>query len=81
MTALEPARLPPVPPLLPPEVWGAIARETLAAEGGGARAWVRLSLINRSWRAGLAGQSQTSAFCPQDPSPLTSFLGVPHAIY
>ncbi len=42
-------------PMLPPDVMGCIARATLAAEGGDVRAWVRLSLVCRTWREGLQG--------------------------
>ena len=49
---------------LPADIWGAIARATLRAEGGTAHAWERLSRVNSTWRAGLKGMSQ-SARCTQ----------------
>lgn len=48
---LEPA------PELPPDVWGAVARAALAAEGHALAAWARLSLVSRAWRDGLTGES------------------------
>ncbi len=43
-----------VPELLP-DMWGAVARAALAAEGHSPRAWGRLSLVSRAWRDGLRG--------------------------
>ena len=40
---------------LPRDVWGAIARAALRLEGDDVRAWARLSLVNRAWRAGIQG--------------------------
>ena len=42
-------------PRLPAELWGAIARATLRAEGDDVRAWERLCRVSWSWRAGLQG--------------------------
>ncbi len=40
---------------LPAELWGAVARATLRAEGYSVHAWERLSRVSRAWRAGLTG--------------------------
>ena len=42
-------------PELPPDIWGVIARIMLRAEDNDVRAWARLILVSRSWRAGLRG--------------------------
>ena len=42
-------------PYLPPEVWGAVARATLVAEGRGIEARGRLGRVCAAWEAGLAG--------------------------
>ena len=49
-------------PELPLEVWGIIARATLAAEDYNLPAWARLSLVSRAWRDCLAG-AQTIPSC------------------
>ena len=46
-------------PMLPPELWEVVARATLRAEGEGVRSRERLSLVNRAWRAGLAGDRRS----------------------
>jgi len=40
---------------LPADLWGLIARATLRFEGDDIQSWERLSLVNRTWRAGLSG--------------------------
>ncbi len=47
-------------PLLPPEIWGLVARATLRAEGEAVRSRERLSLVNRAWHAGLAGDRRSN---------------------
>lgn len=47
-------------PLLPPEMWGLVARATLRAEDEDVRSLERLSLVNRAWRAGLAGDRDSN---------------------
>ena len=42
-------------PALPADVWGAVARATLHAEGDTLRAWERLGRVNSIWRASLKG--------------------------
>ena len=51
--ALDAAEL----PALLPELWGAIARATVAAEGGTFESLARLSLVGVAWRDGLKGES------------------------
>ncbi len=40
---------------LPADMWGAIARAALRAEGDDVRVWERLCRVNSTWRAGLTG--------------------------
>ena len=40
---------------VPADVWGAVARATLRAEGDSVHAWERLCRVSRAWRAGLTG--------------------------
>jgi len=47
-------------PALPADVWAAIARATLRAEGDHAHAWERLRRVNSTWRAALEGGSAFS---------------------
>ena len=49
-------------PALPADVWGCISRAALAAEGSTMRSSVRLSLVCRTWRDGLRGETQQR--CP-----------------
>ncbi len=48
-------------PTLPPDVMARIMRAALAADGDDVRAWVRLSLVSRTWRDGLRGASSRAA--------------------
>ena len=54
-------------PMLPPDVMGCIARAKLAAEGGDVQAWVRLSLVNRTWRDSLRGASSSATLLASSP--------------
>ena len=49
------ARIQPVQSELPADVWGAIARATLRAEGNSVHAWERLCRVCRTWRVALTG--------------------------
>ncbi len=40
---------------LPPDVSRTLARAALAAEGDSLAAWLRLSMVSRTWRKALAG--------------------------
>jgi hypothetical protein len=63
-------------PPLSPDVWGAIARATLAAEGDDARTWATLRLVGPAWRDGLKGalilKSNAVAAVPSLCQPLSS---------
>jgi len=50
----------PALPALPAEVLGCIAHAALAAEDNDVRAWVRLSLVCRTWRDSLRGAQRKS---------------------
>ncbi len=43
------------PSALPADMWGAIARAALHAEGDDVHVWERLCRVNSTWRAGLTG--------------------------
>ena len=47
-------------PELSPDLWGAIALATLAAEYDTVEAWARLSLVSRAWQSGLKGSPETA---------------------
>ena len=44
--------------VLPPEIWAAIIRLALRAEGRSLAAWERLSRVSSTWRAVLKGMSE-----------------------
>lgn len=43
------------PDSLPPDVWAAVAKAALAAEGDSLAIWLRLGMVSRSWRDILSG--------------------------
>jgi len=53
-----------VPATLVPELWSLIARRALAADGDSVQAWLRLSLVSRTFRSALAGE-RTSSMLPE----------------
>ena len=57
----------PVPPPLLPELWGAIARAAVEAEGGTLGALLRLCSVSVAWRDGLKGENVMSCCCGMDP--------------
>ncbi len=50
-------------PELLPELWGAIARATVEAEGCTPEALARLSLVSVAWRDGLKGEDEMPYGC------------------
>ena len=64
-------------PNLPAEVWGAIARGALLAEGSDVSAWWRLSLVSRACRAGVAGQDCKACGLSQHPHELVITRSAP----
>jgi len=44
------------PDTLSPDLWAAIARSALAADGDSVQAWCRLSLVSRAFRDAIAGE-------------------------
>ena len=46
---------------MPADVWRTLAVAALAAEGGSLAAWLRLSLVSRTWRDSLAGAYRLAA--------------------
>ena len=52
-------------PELPPEVWRAIAKATLAACGSSLGAWLQLRAMSRDWWHALEGKSGSEAASAQ----------------
>jgi len=68
-------------PELPPEVWRAIARATLAAHRSSLGAWLQLRTVSRDWRQALEGArddawlhstSWNSAICDERREPVVA---------
>ncbi len=53
-----------LPATLAPELWALIARRALAADGDSVQAWLRLSLVSRTFRNALLGE-RTSSRLPE----------------
>ena len=51
---------------VPPDVWRTLARAALAAEGDSVAAWLRLSMVSRTWREALAGVGSPCTDCCAD---------------
>ena len=51
---------------VPPDVWRTLARPALAAEGDSVAAWLRLSMVSRTWREALAGVGSPCTDCCAD---------------
>jgi len=54
-------------PVLPPEVWGTIARATLAAADSSICEWLRLRAVSRAMRNGLKGACRFALHLSRDP--------------
>jgi len=65
MSAVERASVSSLP-ALPAEVWAAIARAALRAEGDRADAWERLRRVNSIWWAALEGASAVTYIYKHD---------------
>jgi len=56
------------PASLIPEIWALIARFALAADGSTVNAWIRLSLVNQTFRSALAGEHTSPRLSCRDTS-------------